>query len=736
MRLKPIPAAIQTALICLLPMGITHASDGYQNAAPSDNHTSSGQVDTLPAVQVRDKLEPESATGPVRGYTATRSATATKTDIPVVEIPQSISIVGSQFIKERAESSIQDSIAYTPGVSLLWGTDSRADSLSLRGFSVGRPGHFMDGFSTFTTEGYSRHPFSNAYNAERIEVLRGPSSSLYGLSQPGGFVNIISKRPAKGLEQEIRFQMGDHGHRQVATDLSGKLSNNESLLYRFVGLVQDSQVLGGGLPNDQVLIAPSIKWEPDASTSFTIITHYAKQKTASSSASLPVEGTLLPNPNGQIPFHARLLEDIPNFYNKTQWSLGYEFTKKLNPSLKFEQSARYGKIGLDYQQPWSNASFEIVDEQNPSSPENFRKLKRSVFFDDEETRFSNLDTRIQGEMNRGKFSNKITAGFDIMKTNLDITSGFGGEISSIDVFTRASDGRYTLPPVNFIAGVSRPFQRGIYIQNSMKYENTSVLLTARYDKYRFKKHDKLDQKILRDSSSKTTGRVGLSHDLGNGLIPYASYSSSFVPVLQFDSDTGRAFKPETSRQIEIGVKHQPKQGEFGYNLAFYDLRRQNYVTTDPETNRSRQTGEVVSRGFEAEAFLRPTPFINILAAYTLSTKFEVTKSSNPDEIGKPLDQGFIRHQASVWTDYRFPTGFKIGLGVRYIGSHRGDLNSLPSKVPSYALYDASISYDHEKWRFSLNARNLTNKRTLGYCASWGCDYGDPRRLLATASYLW
>lgn len=718
-----------------MSIGMAQASNENLKTSSPESESSSAQVDTLPEIKIRDQIEPESATGPVVGYSGRRSATATKTDIPVIEIPQSISVVGSDFINERAESTVQDSIAYTPGVSLLWSSDSRADSLMLRGFFANPPGHFLDGFSTFATEGYVRHPYNNAYNAERIEVLRGPSSSLYGLSQPGGFVNIISKRPAKNLEKEIRFQLGDHGHRQVATDLSGKITQNESLLYRFVGLVQDSQVLGGGLPNDQLLIAPSIKWEPDSSTSLTLLTHYAKQKTAGSYIGLPVEGTILPNPNGQIPFHPRLLEDVPNFYNKTQWSVGYEFKKQVAPSLKLEQFARYGKIDLDYQQPWSLSSFEIIDEQNPASPQNFRRLKRSVFFDEQSTRFANLDTRIQADISHGKLSNKITAGIDIMQTKLDIASGFGGQISSIDIFTRESDGSYSLPPVDFIAGISKPFQRGVYVQNFMKYGSTSMLLTARHDKYRFKKHDRLDQKNLRDESAKTTGRIGLSHAFDNELISYASYSTSFFPVLEFDSETGDPFKPETSRQFEIGLKNLPKNRKYGYNLAFYDLRRQNYVTTDPDTNRSRQTGEVVSRGFEAEASLKPTPSINILAAYTLSTKLEVTKSSDPEELGKPLE-GKIRHQASLWADYRHSTGLKLGLGVRYIGSHRGALNSSPAKVPAYTLYDALISYNYEKWRIALNARNLTNKRTLASCASWGCEYGDPRRILFTVGYRW
>lgn len=735
MRLKPIPAAIQASLICFMSVGMVYASNQNLKTSSPESQTSSAQADSLPEIKVRDKIEPESATGPVRGYTAKRSATATKTDTPIVETPQSISVVGSELIEERGDSSVQDTIAYTPGANLIRGADNR-ESITLRGFWADRPGNFMDGFSTFSTEGFSRHPYSNTYNAERIEILRGPSSSLYGLSQPGGFVNIISKRPSKDLKQEVRLQLGDHGHRQAATDLSGRINKNDKLLYRFVGLVQDSQVLGGGLPNDQVLIAPSLKWEPDTSTSLTLITHYAKQKTAGNYTGLPHEGTILPNPNGQIPFHPRLLEDFQNFYNKTQWSIGYELKKSLSNSIRLEQSARHGKIILDQEQPWSDNEFEVIDKENPLSPENFRKLKRVVFLSYESTRFSNIDTRIHASINHGRLSQKLVLGFDAMQTKLDISSGYGGQVSSIDVFTRESGNVYSPPSDRFIDGISKPLQLGLYIQDAIKYGKTNVLLTARHDKYRFKKHDKLDQKILRNESSRTTGRIGISHVLDDNLIPYASYSTSFIPILEFDSETGEAFKPETSKQFEIGLKHQPKRGKFGYNLAFYDLKKENYVTTDPGTNLSKQTGEVVSRGFEAEVFLKPMPSMNILAAYTLTTKLAVTKSADPEEIGKPLDQGLSRHQGSIWTDYKLPMGLKIGLGVRYIGSHHGELNASPAKVPAYMLYDALISYDYDNWRFALNARNLANKRTIAYCGSWRCEYGDPRRILATASYRW
>lgn len=728
MKLKPIPAAVQIAFISLLSTCLAQAAQNPEVAQPYDD------IDRLPEIKVIDRTEPETSTGPVNGYTAKTSSTGTKTDTPIKEVPQSLSVVGAKFIKETGATTLADAIAYTPGMSLPWGDDDRYDWVSLRGFDIYTPGFNLDGMLLLNIGGYAV-PRREAYGTERVEILRGPSSALYGLSQPGGIVNVISKRPTLNRIREIHLELGEDNHRQIAADYSSGKSKESDFSYRMVGLVQDSEIKGGGLPNDKVYFAPSLRWEPDNQTSLTFLSYYSKRKTAAQYVGLPHEGSVLPNPNGNIPFPTHFLEDGPNNFNQNDWAIGYEFRKALNSSWEFEHSARYSKVDTNSLQFWSDNQFEVINEANPSHPDNFRRLKRVVFFIDENLKSINLDLKSKHKFSTAGLDHKLTLGLDGLRMKSDMLGGWGGRAGSIDVFTRDSDSSYELPPPDFQNSINRITQLGLYVQDQMTYGKTSGTFTIRYDRSRASINNRSSSTKTDINDGKLTGRIGLTHKITEDIVPYVSYSTSFFPILDADSGTGQPFKPETGRQTEVGFRHQPDQGKFGYSVAFYDLRRQNYVTSDPETLRNRQTGEVTARGLEFEGLLKPTPSLNILASYTLSLKSEITRSSDPSEIGKPI-KGTPKHQFNIWSDYKTPVGVKLGIGVRYKGSHHGDLDGSPAKVPSYALYDARVSYDYQNWNFAISGRNITNKRTLAFCANWACGYGEKRRIMATATANW
>ena len=727
MKIKPIPVVVQFSLTYFLLSGLTQAADKTEVSGLN-------VVEKLPEITVTDKREPESSTGPIKGYSAKRSSTGTKTDTPIKEVPQSLSVVGADFIKETGATTLTDAIAYTPGLSLPWGDDDRYDWVSLRGFDVYTPGFNLDGMLLLNIGGYAV-PRREAYGTERVEILRGPSSALYGLSQPGGIVNVISKRPTLSKIREVRLELGEDNHRQIAADYSSGKVKNSDFSYRMIGLVQDSEIKGGGLPNDKVYFAPSLVWAPDNQTSLTFLSYYSKRKAAAQYVGLPHEGSVLPNPNGNIPFPTHFLEDGPNNFNQSDWAVGYDFHKNLNPIWDIEHAARYSKVGTDSLQFWSDNQFEVVNEADPSHPDNFRRLKRVVFFIDENLKSLNLDFKSKHRFSTGILSHKLTLGLDALRMKSDMLGGWGGKAGSIDVFTREADSNYELPPPDFQNSINRITQFGVYLQDQISHGRTSAALTVRYDKSRASINNRSNSTESTINDGKLTGRIGLTRKVTDDIVPYASYSTSFFPILDADSGTGQPFKPETGRQFEVGVRHQPEQGNFGYSLAFYDLRRENYVTSDPETLRNRQTGEVTARGLEFEGVIRLVPSLNVLASYTLSAKSEITKSSDPSEIGKPI-KGMPRHQFNLWADYKTPVGVKFGLGVRYKGSHHGDLDGSPAKVPSYALYDAKISYDYREWNFAISGRNITNKRTLAFCANWACGYGEKRRVMATVTTNW
>lgn len=185
----------------------------------------------------------ENAWGPVQGYVARRSATATKTDTPIIETPQSISVITADRYHTLGATNIKDALAYTPGVSTTtYGSDSRYDWVSLRGFDAYTPGFYLDGLPLRNNGNWGIWQTEN-YGAERIELLRGPASVLFGQTGPGGLINVVSKRPQEELLRELQAQVGDHQRRRLAADFTGPMDEDGKWLYRFVGMGLDSNCL-------------------------------------------------------------------------------------------------------------------------------------------------------------------------------------------------------------------------------------------------------------------------------------------------------------------------------------------------------------------------------------------------------------------------------------------------------------------------------------------------------------
>jgi iron complex outermembrane receptor protein len=213
-----------------------------------------------------------------------------------------------------------------------------------------------------------------------------------------------------------------------------------------------------------------------------------------------------------------------------------------------------------------------------------------------------------------------------------------------------------------------------------------------------------------------------------------SNSESFSPSVTLDPETTTPLKPETGRQYEAGVRYVPADGKGRYSAAIFDLRRRNYITYTPEFL-PRQTGEILVRGLELEAAFQPVKNLNVIAAYTYTPKAIVTASSTPSEIGKQM-QAVSRNQLSVWADYRFAMGLRVGMGARYMGSNRGYQESAAAPLPSYTVVDALVAYDLQRWSLALNLRNLGNKAYLSNCSAGSCRYGELRQAVATATYRW
>lgn len=711
------------------PLSAAKTSNGGFAIHRATDPASSGT--TLPLVTIT-AAGGERANGPVKGYLAKRSATGTKTDTAIIETPQSISVVTAERIEAIGATTLKDALGYLPGVDIApFGVDTRYDWISLRGFDAYTPGFYLDGLPLRNIGTWGLWQTEN-YGVERIELLRGPASVLYGQSGPGGVVNVVSKLPLSEPLHEIQVQAGDHSRHQVAADFSGPVDDEGKLLYRVTGLARDARLPTGNMPDNRFYVAPSLTWRPSSDTSLTLLSQYLRTNAGVYTRARPAAGSLIPTAAGTYaPISAFVGEPDYDRFSQEQWMLGYQLEHHLNDRWTVRQNARYGHFNTDLKQV-SGSGFMTINPDDIADPANYRTINRSVFSSRESVTSFALDNQVQGKLQLGDWRHTFLFGLDYQHSRFDQVTTYG-PAPSLDLYAPVYGQTITLSDP-YIDAVSSVEQTGLYAQDQVKWNDWVATLGGRYDYATGTVDSRLDGSSMRIPDHKVTSRAGLVYLAPNGLAPYASYSQSFVPTATIDA-TGQPLKPETGRQYELGLRYQPPGRNDSYSAAVFDLRRQNYVTYDPN-NIPKQTGEVLVRGLELEATLQPVSRMNITASYTFTPKAVVTASSNPAEIDKQLT-AVSRHKASLWADYRFVSGVKVGLGARYMGSNQGNGEAAPATVPSYTVFDAIIGYDFDKWSLALNLRNLTDKTYIANCDAYAnCYYGYQRTAVATATYRW
>ncbi|WP_095127177.1 TonB-dependent siderophore receptor [Pseudomonas sp. Irchel s3h14] len=694
-------------------------------------------VMALPETAVIGVENTESAWGPVQGYLATRTAAGTKTDTALVEAPRSISIATREQMDDRNVHSLDDAVRYMPGITASsYGSDTRADWLRVRGFE---PTQFLDGLPL--PKGVYANPKQETWNLDRLALLRGPASSVYGQTPPGGLLDMVSRRPSAESSSEIQVQYGSDNHRQINFASTGKIDDEGQFLYGLSGVVRDSGTQIDHVDNKRYNIAPSLTWNIDEDTKFTLLTQFTRDDTGITSQFLPVQGTKIHSPLGKISHHKNLGDPDWEFYDRTYYALGYAFEHRLNDVWQFKQNLRYTKSDLSFQALTPGAyPFTQVDADG-----NVGRSSTSV--DEDISQFA-VDNNFQGDFATGDIRHTLLIGLDHQRTNTNYTSIFGDGLT-----TNVNNPIYGQPIVRpprsaaFYDYNQKTYQTGLYVQDQMALDQWRLTLGGREDWVHtgtrfFNKGDATNTERDKNFS----GNAAISYVFDNGIVPYLSYAESFQPTSNATASPTDSFKPTEGKQWELGIKYQPPGSSTLLTAAVYDLTQKNVsVTTTNSDNVSvtSQTGEVKVKGLELEAVSDVTENLKVIAAYTLA-KSEVQKG---DFKGNRL-QLMPNQQASLWADYTWHNGvldgFGIGAGARYTGNTYGDQgNTSLGKADAYTVFDAAVHYDLGRLdnslkgaSLALNATNLFDKDYISTCDSFYCYYGDQRSVVASATYKW
>jgi iron complex outermembrane receptor protein len=691
-------------------LAATIAAEAYAQAT--------GEAQQLPEVTV--SAPRTEGNGKEDGYAARRAATATRTDTPLAETPQSVTVVTRERMEDMGATSVQDALNYAAGVrSDAYGLDTRTDSVRVRG---GYPDEYRDGLRRQLAGYYTSSTRVDPYVLERIEVLRGPASMLFGQGTTAGILNYVSKRPQAQASREVGVQLGSFDRRQVQADLAGPITGDARWAYRLVALAREADTQVDHVPDDRRLLAPSLAWRIGNATTFTLQAHWQQDRTGSTLQFQPWSGTVSPNPNGRVPTSRFLGEPGFDHYDSDRAEGGWLFEHRFGEHWTLRHNLRVTRNEVDYgafyPDSYSNPGNSYIDPAQ-------RVLDRFVWIEVRRIGMVSADQHVEGRLATGPVRHQVLLGVDAARFSstgrsaFDFPASLGGTVQPIDAFDPVYAG-YTPPPL--VQELKNTLtQAGAYLQDQVRLGERWIVVAGL-------RHDRATNRIEGggdEDDRATSRRFGLLHLLGAGWSPYVSYSESFTPLAGTDL-SGNRFKPLRGEQTEAGAKWEARDGTASFTAAAYDLKEKNRQVNDPANPlNTLQVGRTKTRGFELELLGRLVPALDLAAHY------------NYTDLDEQLE-ALPRHQAAIWGTGRFALGawpgFKFGLGVRYLDAFR---DGAAPTTPSVTLVDAMFGWSRGPWRAAVNVANVADKVYASTCLARGdCFYGARRTVVGTLAHRW
>lgn len=662
----------------------------------------------------------------VTAYVPRVTNAAAKMPIPLIETPQSVTVISRAQMDLLDWQSLDQSVRYTAGVvGGIFGPDPRYDWLNQRGFN---PTVYINGLQA--PIGSVQSTGIDLFGFQTVEILKGPSSALYGSAPPGGIVDLTSRRPEGVFDGELQAQAGSYDNQQAALDITGPLNRQGTFLGRITALGYDRGTQRFGVDTNRVYIAPAFTWLASPDTTITFLSYFQRDGVyGDGDGFLPIYGVLLPNPLGKIPTSTNLGDTQYNRFNRRQYGTGYEFDHTFNDNWRFKQNLMYFSDITDILQVYGAGLAT-----NPDGTLNYGLVDRDNFPFDENIHALEMDSRLSGKLGSGGVTQNVLIGLDFRHYTDHAEFGFAAA-PPIDLFDPVYGVPITTPPLSFPYLQQVQKQTGLYAEDVIKIDPWVLTVGGR--------EDDLDTSNFgtETTNHKFTYHVGVNYLFKSGLAPYVSYATSFQPTSGANFE-GSAFQPTSGNQVEVGLKFQPTSAPPGVHvfatLAAYDLKQNNVLTPDPDHPLFEvQTGQVEVQGLELEGVMRVGEHWSFNAAITAMNP-EVTKSNGPD-LDKQLPVT-PRHMASALVDYTVQSGMFAGLGAslgfRYIGPSYGDAANT-FRAPGSTIWDSTVHYslgDH--WLMDLSLSNMFNRTYVAQCSSVAaCYYGVKRVVNFTVTRL-
>ncbi|MBD2463170.1 TonB-dependent siderophore receptor [Oscillatoria sp. FACHB-1407] len=617
-------------------------------------------------------------------YYTPEASTATRTDTPLRDIPASIQVIPQQVLEDQGIVEYRDALENIGGITLdgqYGGTD--AGSIIIRGFS--QDTNFRNGFRN-----NNFYSIAETANIQQIEVLRGPASILYGLTQPGGIVNIVTEQPLPDPYYSVEFTGGQFSFYRPEIDISGPLTEDEDLLYRLNLAYQNSGSFRDFVNDERFFIAPVLQWNLSDATSLTLEGEYLYDNPVFDRGLTALSDGSLVLPIDRFLGYPQLDE-----FFAEQYRIGYRFEHEFNENWRFRNAGSIFSVWQGGRRADNNGG--LLDD---------RFMQRELR--DDASRWENygIQAEVIGEFNTGAIAHQLLIGVDFSRFTNSYNS-FSADLTPLDIFNP----NYDIPiPTDlqlryYQTTLTNDF--GIYVQDQIDLlDNLHLLVGGRLDFA--DQFQNFAGTISEQSDTAFSPRLGIVYQPIEPLSLYASFSRSFLPVVG-RSASGEAFDPERGTQYEVGVRADINEN-ISFTLAAYHLTKTNVLTNDPDDpDFSIQVGEQRSQGIEFNAIGEILPGWNVIASYAY-TDAEITEDNTLPE-GSRL-ANVAEHTASVWTTYEIQEGnlqgLGFGFGLFFVDDRPGYAGFDPPEfeLPSFVRADAAVYYRRDNWRAQLNVENL------------------------------
>lgn len=721
-------------------------SDAALAADQEKKADNSGQSETVAAGKAAAKASKASAIQDelveVRGRRASiMASSATKTNTPLVETAQSVTVISRDEMDARGVLTLNQAVRYAAGVTAdtRGGEGTRYDLFDLRGFTVPT---FLDGLKVQDSPTGFAVAQTDTFRLDRVELLKGPASALYGQSSPGGLTALSSKLPT---DQKFYGNVGTTGGMfdlyRVDADVGGFATDNGLVRYRLYGTVNGQHTQLSRTGSRRFSISPSFTFGGDGPTTLTLLGNYQYDPESGSYGGVPLVGSLRPGSFGYLPrnFYDG---DVPSEkFNRKQGAITYIFNHRFNNDWSFSTRGRYDDIMTDYRSVYNYGDYDSSDLTSGNM------LSRGAYGAKEHNHNLAFDSQFKGRVRTGQLHHTLMVGFDYMQQK-SVDNEFIGDAPDLDVLH--PDYHMAIPAMtpaeNYVTSTQ---QIGVYAQDEIRWRRFILTGSLRNDWYHAHRIQYIDPTNERQNSSQITWRASGLYHFDFGLAPYISYSTSFQPqvgnVYNPDGVTTHQASPSIGKQLEGGVKYQLPGTSLLFTAAGFHIEQSNVLVSVGAIGDYVQSGLVHSDGFEFEAHAEP--FHNLMLTAAISVQ-----KVKDDSTGKPLIQSG-KGNASLFAFYTMPSGklkgFGFGGGMRYAAkTYGGELQDGSVWLPQYALFDASISYDLSNvshslhgWKVSANVRNLFDKNYIANCFADGavggyCYYGERRNAQASIGYSW